>query len=255
MKKTLRLSALMLATIMTPVVLVGCSSDGETLGGTTAESENRMDVVKSHSFNTDYPDTPLKDVINKFVENPVWNSKAGNVKDYVTVSGNMKNVGKTLYIEISIKDDPEDADMYLLDVEKFSFGAIQSVSIDDAWGYMIDIYDSYGKGNNDLTAMDKMLMDTVDTLYPLEKGFVWVDPPHVVIDEFGYPLIEGSLMNTSDTVQDASIRFVYYDKEGYQSGIAWGFISSVKPGNKGKFSAAIGDKEISGWEFESFSAT
>lgn len=250
--KKLAAAAFTAATLMAVPFVSGCSS-GSVGSISNAPAKSTVSVVKSHSFCTDYPDTAFEDIINKFVDDPVWKSTAKNGADIITVSGTMKDVGKPLYIEVSVKDDPEDSGMYLLDVEYVEFGNLISTSVDDAWGYMLDFYDYYGAGAENLTEYNTERMDWVMYLCPLEEGYVWIDAPYLTKDEYGNLAIAGVIMNESGKDKSAAINFIYYDNEGYQAGTAVDFIDSLKPGNKWKFSAALlFAEEISKWEFESF---
>ncbi len=241
------------ATMLMAVPFVSGCSSSSVMSYSSAPVEDIVSAVKSHSFITHYPDTTFEDVMNKFVDDPAWKSTTKNSVDIITVSGTMKNVGKPLYIEVSVKDDPEDSDMNVLDVEYVAFGNLISTSVDDAWEYMLDFYDYYAAGAEDLTEYNAEVIDWIMERCPLEEGYVWVDPPILKVMGSGSSVITGVILNQSNESKVVSINFVYYDAEGYQAGTASDMISSLQPGNKWKFEASIFKENITQWEFDSFS--
>ncbi|MGN1422124.1 MAG: hypothetical protein ACI4XA_01985, partial [Oscillospiraceae bacterium] len=62
------------------------SSLSNVLGENASSSDPTVNMVKNHAFDSDYPDTPFVDVINKFVDSPQWMIKSEGGAERVTVT-------------------------------------------------------------------------------------------------------------------------------------------------------------------------
>ena len=225
------------------LILSGCSSKNNS--GTTSESpfgaaasadDQTVNLVKNHAYTSDFPDTPLKDVINKYVTSPQWHIISEDGVEKVTVTGKIKNVDKDLIVSITVKPDPEDGNSSLLDVVTFGFGNV-IITTSEAWDYLLDLYDYYGNGANDLTELNNVYMSYFT--YPLPQGFEWADIPTVFTTKSGGLAISGMIRNKSNAPTYATIKFTLFDENNNLLGEISDEISVINTGDTWEFVAAI----------------
>lgn len=222
------------------ILLSGCASNAST-GGSTASygaaasaNDPDMNMVKNHAYSVDYPNTPLVDIINKYISSPQWAKSDENGVETITVSGQVKNVDKEMVISISVQDNPEDESTSLLDITYFRLGNY-IIPGEDAWGGVLDLYDYYAKGADDLSELDRIYLSNYDGI--LLDGFEWVDVPTTYITDDGVIFLKGAIKNVSNASTYAAIKFDLYDANNNMLGVVSDETSELKSGDTWTFNA------------------
>ena len=235
------------------LVLNGCSSSNTSGSQAAASSQNdpNIDLIKKHSFITDYPDTPLEEVVNKFVNSPVWTIESENGVDKVSVKGTAKTIDKEFVISVLLNDDPEDQTQYQLDISLFRIGNLDCYT-EETWDYMYDIYSEYANGYSDISRLYDMYMKSFSSA--LKEGFQWDETPAIYNTTKGPIALCGKITNLSHEPTYAKIQFNIYDKNDDLVGIASDEVSSINKGDTWSFLAElpISSDELGRWELKSF---
>lgn len=242
--------------IAAALLLSGCSSSNGnvgTAGASATQNDPTIKLVKTHSFITDYPDTTLETIINKFISSPEWSISSSDNADTVTVKGKAKNLDKDFTLAITVQDDPEDPDMCSIEVVQFSLGNFCIYS-DSAWTNMEQLYTAYANGDSDLTELDRYYMLSFSD--ELISGFEWADIPAVYNMNNGGQSLVGTIKNASYGDTYARVVFNVYDNSGNEYTTS-AETSSIKTGDTWTFAAPlpISYDQVSKWSFGKLSTS
>lgn len=139
MKKTFRLSALLLMLIIAVTMLGGCSSD----------STDYIATAKAHAPFVDFPDITYGDVMDKYLDDPVWESDTTNGDHFAKVSGKIKGMDEDFGLYIYIKVNSNSSAQISMDTITFQGESKNSEDIISQ--FMYAFFDAYNQGLDDLS--------------------------------------------------------------------------------------------------------
>ncbi len=137
MEKTLRLSALILMLLMAVTMLGGCSDGTDYIA-----------TAKAHAPFVDFPDITYEDVMDKYLDDPVWESGVTDGDNFAKVSGKIKGMNEDFALYIYIKVNSDGTAQISMDTIMFQGELKNSTEIVSQFVYAF--FDAYDRGLDDM---------------------------------------------------------------------------------------------------------
>ena len=137
MKKVKRISALILMLIMAVTMLTGC------------DNTDYIATVKAHTPFLDFPDITYGEVMDKYLENPVWEEGVTDGDRFVKVSGKIKGLGGDFALCIYVKNNNDGTVQISMDTIFFNGEKRNSTEI--VQEIMYGFFDAYNQGLEDMS--------------------------------------------------------------------------------------------------------